>query len=199
MVQNYLIIFLMHVLVHTQNRIFIHDEVAIKASDAHYCHTLQLQNHIALFIRFWNHFFVDFFFLPNMGEAPEVFYINGFSKFGHETQQQNHVNDQNHDSSWYEEIIDDDLKWSFKLNRFVIASSNSLYKSSNKNFLSLLSCFINIVCGLFHKLNSFLLFSTCFNSVLHKAISEYQDIALLDTKRFGKVCKLFIIFFFYFS
>ncbi|KAG4962655.1 hypothetical protein JHK84_039746 [Glycine max] len=79
-----------------------------------------------------------------MGEAPEVFYINGFSKFGHEIEtQQNHVNDQNHDSSWYEEIIDDDLKWSFKL-----------------------------------------------NSVLHKAISEYQDIALLDTKRFGKALVL---------
>ncbi|KAG2390196.1 Thermospermine synthase [Vigna angularis] len=74
-----------------------------------------------------------------MGEAP-VFFINGFSKFEHEIQQQNHVNDQNHDSSWYEEIIDEDLKWSFKL-----------------------------------------------NSVLHKAISEYQDITLLDTKRFGKV------------
>uniref|UniRef100_A0A0R0FGZ7 thermospermine synthase n=1 Tax=Glycine max TaxID=3847 RepID=A0A0R0FGZ7_SOYBN len=80
-----------------------------------------------------------------MGEAPEVFYINGFSKFEHEieTQQNHHVNDQNHDSSWYEEIIDEDLKWSFKL-----------------------------------------------NSVLHKAISEYQDIALLDTKRFGKALVL---------
>ncbi|CAJ1972900.1 unnamed protein product [Sphenostylis stenocarpa] len=78
-----------------------------------------------------------------MGEAPEVFYINGFSKFGHETQQQNHVNDQNHESSWYEEMIDEDLKWSFKL-----------------------------------------------NSVLHKAISEYQDIALLDTKPFGKALVL---------
>ncbi|XP_071697711.1 thermospermine synthase ACAULIS5 [Rutidosis leptorrhynchoides] len=44
-----------------------------------------------------------------------------------------------HDSSWFEEVIDDDLKWSFAL-----------------------------------------------NSVLHKGISEYQDIVLLDTKRFGK-------------
>ncbi|XP_057424374.1 thermospermine synthase ACAULIS5-like [Lotus japonicus] len=77
-----------------------------------------------------------------MGEAPEVFYINGFSKFGHETQQ-NNGNHQNHDSTWYEEVIDDDLKWSFKL-----------------------------------------------NSVLHEAISEYQDIALLDTKRFGKALVL---------
>ncbi|OIW09224.1 hypothetical protein TanjilG_11362 [Lupinus angustifolius] len=73
-----------------------------------------------------------------MGEAPEIFYVNGFSKFIHETQQ-NQCSDKNHDTSWYEEIIDDDLKWSYKL-----------------------------------------------NSVLHKGISEYQEIALLDTKRFGK-------------
>ncbi|XP_050887283.1 thermospermine synthase ACAULIS5 [Lathyrus oleraceus] len=62
--------------------------------------------------------------------------------------QQNHVNNNNvvgdaDDSTWYEEVIDEDLKWSFKL-----------------------------------------------NSVLHKAISEYQDIALLDTKRFGKALML---------
>jgi len=75
--------------------------------------------------------FLLIFSSPNMGEAP-VFYINGFSKFEHEIQQQNHVNDQNHDSSWYEEIIDEDLKWSFKLNRFLITSSNSMYNSSNK-------------------------------------------------------------------
>ncbi|XP_076936542.1 thermospermine synthase ACAULIS5-like [Bidens hawaiensis] len=43
------------------------------------------------------------------------------------------------DNSWFEEVIDDDLKWSFAL-----------------------------------------------NSVLHKGISEYQEIVLLDTKRFGK-------------
>ncbi|KVI11381.1 Spermidine/spermine synthase family [Cynara cardunculus var. scolymus] len=50
---------------------------------------------------------------------------------------ENIVND--HDGSWFEEVIDDDLKWSFAL-----------------------------------------------NSVLDKGISEYQDIVLLDTKRFGK-------------
>lgn len=33
-----------------------------------------------------------------------------------------------------------------------------------------------------------------FLSVLHKGISEYQEIALLDTKRFGKVCKLHLLF-----
>ncbi|XP_027354623.1 thermospermine synthase ACAULIS5 [Abrus precatorius] len=73
-----------------------------------------------------------------MGEAPEVFYINGFPKFGHETEQ-HLTDDPNHDCSWYEEVIDDDLKWSFAL-----------------------------------------------NSVLHRGISDYQEIALLDTKRFGK-------------
>ncbi|GLT71938.1 hypothetical protein SLA2020_439200 [Shorea laevis] len=64
------------------------------------------------------------------------FAINGFSKNCEETNQLDNI----HNSCWYEELIDDDLKWSFALNR-----------------------------------------------VLHKGTSEYQDIALLDTKRFGKV------------
>ncbi|OVA11807.1 Spermidine/spermine synthases family [Macleaya cordata] len=52
------------------------------------------------------------------------------------------LEDQNDDNkcSWYEEEIDDYLKWSFAL-----------------------------------------------NSILHKGTSKYQDIALLDTKHFGKV------------
>ncbi|EOA28693.1 hypothetical protein CARUB_v10024919mg [Capsella rubella] len=58
-----------------------------------------------------------------MGEAVEVMLPN-----------------QTYQCQWYEEIIDEDLKWSFAL-----------------------------------------------NSVLHQGTSEYQDIALLDTKRFGKV------------
>ncbi|KAI4337179.1 hypothetical protein L6164_015626 [Bauhinia variegata] len=63
-----------------------------------------------------------------MGEAPQVIYdVNG-----------QETDDQNQDS-WFEEVIDHDLKWSFSL-----------------------------------------------NSVLHKGISEYQEIALLDTQRFGK-------------
>ncbi|KAE9603665.1 hypothetical protein Lal_00001608 [Lupinus albus] len=64
----------------------------------------------------------------------EFFYVNNFSMSGHET-----AIDKNHDVCWYEEVIDDDLKWSFAL-----------------------------------------------NSVLHKGISDYQEIALIDTKRFGK-------------
>lgn len=54
-----------------------------------------------------------------MGEAPEMFYVNGFAKVVPEVQP-NHVNNVDDSSTWYEEIIDDDLKWSFKLNRFVI-------------------------------------------------------------------------------
>ncbi|PON46337.1 Polyamine biosynthesis domain containing protein [Parasponia andersonii] len=72
-----------------------------------------------------------------MGEAVDIFIPNGFPKF-YEKPDQNLNNHK--DSSWYEEVIDDDLKWSFAL-----------------------------------------------NSVLHKGTSEFQDIALLDTKRFGKV------------
>ncbi|XP_019416460.1 PREDICTED: thermospermine synthase ACAULIS5-like [Lupinus angustifolius] len=64
----------------------------------------------------------------------ELFYVNSSPKSGHET-----AIDQNHDVSWYEEVIDDDLKWSFAL-----------------------------------------------NSVLHRGVSDYQDIALIDTKHFGK-------------
>jgi hypothetical protein len=51
-------------------------------------------------------------------EAPEVLYVNGSSKVVPETQQ-NHVNNVDGSDTWYEEVIDDDLKWSFKLNRFV--------------------------------------------------------------------------------
>ncbi|KAF3446099.1 hypothetical protein FNV43_RR11278 [Rhamnella rubrinervis] len=78
-----------------------------------------------------------------MGEAVEVFVANGFSKLYEKTDHKTLINDNHHhhkDSCWYEEVIDEDLKWSFAL-----------------------------------------------NSVLHKGTSEYQDIALLDTKRFGKV------------
>ncbi|KAJ0981164.1 hypothetical protein J5N97_009436 [Dioscorea zingiberensis] len=69
-----------------------------------------------------------------MGEAVEMVYETTDSL-------KNHVSslvDQKGD--WYEEEIDDDLKWSFALNR-----------------------------------------------VLHRGASKYQDIALLDTKPFGKV------------
>ncbi|KAM5566137.1 hypothetical protein ABKV19_019891 [Rosa sericea] len=85
-----------------------------------------------------------------MGEAVEFFHLNGFlsSKFDRhdEVLINSNVNGNiNHEDidgsgSWYEETIDDDLKWSFAL-----------------------------------------------NGVLHKGVSEYQEIALLDTKRFGKV------------
>ncbi|XWS26458.1 hypothetical protein CRYUN_Cryun26dG0034400 [Craigia yunnanensis] len=75
-----------------------------------------------------------------MGEAVEIFYPNGFSKICHGTTNQN-LDDESHQFDfWYEETLDEDLKWSFAL-----------------------------------------------KSVLYKGASEYQDIALLDTKRFGKV------------
>ncbi|XP_044472375.1 thermospermine synthase ACAULIS5-like [Mangifera indica] len=75
-------------------------------------------------------------------EAVDIFYENGFSKACNETtiSQNKNGNHQHQDPCWYEEMIDENLKWSFALNR-----------------------------------------------VLHKGTSKYQDIALLDTKRFGKV------------
>lgn len=66
-----------------------------------------------------------------MGEAVEVFDGSKVAPIKHEDRAKNCM--------WYEETIDDDLKWSFAL-----------------------------------------------NSVLHKGTSKYQDIALLDTKHFGK-------------
>ncbi|GFS37995.1 S-adenosyl-L-methionine-dependent methyltransferases superfamily protein [Actinidia rufa] len=75
-----------------------------------------------------------------MGEAAEMFYSNGFSKTHHDSSDQILSNRYHENSSWFEEEIDVDLKWSFAI-----------------------------------------------NSVLHKGTSEYQDIVLLDTKRFGKV------------
>ncbi|KAL0735490.1 hypothetical protein Bca4012_011700 [Brassica carinata] len=75
-----------------------------------------------------------------MGEVVEIMYGNGFPEIHKDTSpiQTRHSSQQ--ECHWYEETIDDDLKWSFAL-----------------------------------------------NSVLHKGTSEYQEIALLDTKRFGKV------------
>lgn len=49
-----------------------------------------------------------------MGEAVE-FFANGFSKNCDETNQLDSL----HNCSWYEEVIDDDLKWSFAVKRFV--------------------------------------------------------------------------------
>ncbi|WCJ29355.1 Polyamine aminopropyltransferase [Euphorbia peplus] len=78
-----------------------------------------------------------------MGEAVEIIYTNGFSKqlcTAHNNNDHMMNGFQQDECCWYEETIDDDLKWSFAL-----------------------------------------------NSVLHKGTSEFQEIALLDTKRFGKV------------
>ncbi|MCI70766.1 thermospermine synthase ACAULIS5-like, partial [Trifolium medium] len=50
-----------------------------------------------------------------MGEAPELLYVNGFGH-DHDDQIEQHLaNNYDHDFSWYEEVIDDDLKWSFAL------------------------------------------------------------------------------------
>jgi len=70
-----------------------------------------------------------------MGEAPKLLYVNGFPKYGHD-EIDNHLTDKyDHDIPWYEEVIDDDLKWSFALNRFIIPfdihyySHNTTHKS----------------------------------------------------------------------
>ncbi|XP_057957808.1 thermospermine synthase ACAULIS5 [Malania oleifera] len=83
-----------------------------------------------------------------MGEAVPEFFLPsaGFSKLRGDVERPNPKldvgddSDDNNKCCWFEEVIDEDLKWSFVL-----------------------------------------------KSVLYKGTSEYQDIALLDTKRFGKV------------
>ncbi|KAL6224242.1 hypothetical protein ACLB2K_003097 [Fragaria x ananassa] len=69
---------------------------------------------------------------------------------------------------WFEEQLEADLKWSFALNR-----CPKLVKYS-KIFS--------------HKLGDMFTYSfvVCF-MVLHKGVSQFQDVALLDSKRFGKV------------
>lgn len=78
-----------------------------------------------------------------MGEAVEFFHTNGFlsSKFDHTTKalingncNGNHK-DIDSSGSWYEETIDDDLKWSFALNGFVNFFMKSFF---NPNFSLLL-------------------------------------------------------------
>lgn len=73
---------------------------------------------------------------------------------------------------WFEEQLEADLKWSFALNRYP-----KLVKYS-KIFS--------------HKLGDMFTYSfvVCFR-VLHKGASQFQDVALLDSKRFGKVLSPF--------
>lgn len=63
-----------------------------------------------------------------MGEAVEILLTNGFNKIyenGHhklfDCEKKGNM-----DSCWYEEVIDDDLKWSFALNRFLFFCQLSL-------------------------------------------------------------------------
>ena len=53
-----------------------------------------------------------------MGEAVEIFYPNGFSKICSGTTNQSLDDESRQFDSWYEETIDEDLKWSFALKRF---------------------------------------------------------------------------------
>lgn len=78
--------------------------------------------------------------------------------------------------NWYEEVIDDDLKWSFALNRWDRVS----YLFVQQSFCISVKYFVN-------------LFFFPLISVLHRGASKYQDIALLDTKHFGKVSIIIII------
>jgi hypothetical protein len=81
-----------------------------------------------------------------MGEAPELHYVNSFSKFGHDDQIEQHLaNNYDHDFSWYEEVIDDDLKWSFALNRFTISFTiNTHIDFINNNDTLIIIAFIMI-------------------------------------------------------
>jgi len=58
-----------------------------------------------------------------MGEAVEVMFGNGFPEIHKATSPTQTLHSNQQDCHWYEETIDDDLKWSFALNRFSSISS----------------------------------------------------------------------------
>jgi len=77
-------------------------------------------------------------------EAVEIIYANGLSKIC-DGINQTHSDDQTHnDSSWFEESIDEDLKWSFALNRFVCAPTTSMH-----------ACHLKLRCSSFFSSSSF--------------------------------------------
>ncbi|KAB1214202.1 Thermospermine synthase ACAULIS5 [Morella rubra] len=79
------------------------------------------------------------------GVHGKVFPLNGYRK-----------------SCWYEEEIEENLRWSFALNRFMDIILRQLQEAR------LFTC------------------KTASPSILHTGATQYQDIALLDTKPFGK-------------
>ena len=127
-----------------------------------------------------------------------MFYINGFPKFSHETEQ-NLTNDQNHVLSWYEEVTDNDLKWSFAVNRFVVIFGFTIHYSLRSvifNNFSFLFPLITPERSTMVPLEYQLIYGFYLLSIVCsiKGISNYQEIAILDTKPFGKVCKLLLLF-----
>jgi len=58
-----------------------------------------------------------------MGEAVEVMFGNGFPEILKATSPTQTLHSNQQDCHWYEETIDDDLKWSFALNRFSSVAS----------------------------------------------------------------------------
>lgn len=54
----------------------------------------------------------------DMGEAVEIMFGTGFPEIHKDTSPNQTLHSNQQDCHWYEETIDDDLKWSFALNRF---------------------------------------------------------------------------------
>lgn len=120
-----------------------------------------------------------------MGEAVEFFNvpINGFSKNHYDSDStifgsiNNDNNNNNHANSWFEEVIDVDLKWSFAINRFVKFNFNSqlypiiviigmnvhcLYVSSDL-FISLSSLIMGKLCFYLILIKTFFLIVSIFH------------------------------------
>lgn len=92
------------------------------------CQNPQIPTHLLLFLlcsrpdHLPNSLFIlrlSDIFVTKMGEAVEVFVANGFANLYEKTDKTLNIIDNHKDSCWYEEVIDEDLKWSFALNRFV--------------------------------------------------------------------------------
>jgi len=77
-------------------------------------------------------------------EAVEIIYANGLSKICDGINQTPSDDQTHNDSSWFEESIDEDLKWSFALNRFVCATTTSMH-----------ACHLKLRCRSFFSSSSF--------------------------------------------
>lgn len=107
------------------------------------------------------------------GFANSDFQEDDYNAVDDQNSSSDHHDQRHRDDEWFEEQLEDDLKWSFSLNRY----RNPVFV--HKTVLLLVHFILNLFCVT--------LFGWFLGSVLHAVTSQFQNIALLDTPRFGKV------------